>query len=114
MTKEERKQVSAINALAKATEAYKTVSPLCSGFYSIRISPQWCRSDNFKGCGAEIHVDYETLITLADVLGGDIVDQETVYEGSDGKEHHNHYRGFIYNEMWIYSLYNRKGEENNG
>lgn len=114
MTKEVRKQVSAINALAKATEAYKTVSPLCSGFYSIRISPQWCRSDNFMDCGAEIHVDYETLITFADVLGCDIVDQETVYVGSDGEEHHNHYRGIVYNGMWIYSLYNRKGEESNG
>lgn len=114
MTKAVRKQVSAINALAKAVEAYKTVSPLCSGYYSIRISPQWCRSDNFENCGAEIHVDYETLITLAEQLGGDIVDHEVVYVNSNGETCHNYYRGFIYNEMWIHSLYDRKGEENNG
>lgn len=114
MTKVERKNVSAINALAKATAAYTTASPLSSGFYSLRISPQWMRSDNFKGCGAEIHVDYETLCSLANLLGGDIIDHETVYESSNGEMCHNYYRGFIYNDMWIYSLYDRKGEENNG
>ena len=111
MSKEERAIVSAINAVAKAKEALAKVSEVPSaGVMTVVIEPKWAWVYNHKGCGAELQVSFDRLVSLAKILGKEIEECDESYD-TETKTEKYHFYGFIHDGIWIHAIEDRSIEK---
>lgn len=112
MSKKERAIISAINAIARAAEAYGKISDSGSGFIGVRIEPKFVR-DSYNDPSAEVHVSEESIESLAKMLGvDDIKEHDEEYENDEGYSRYHRWE-FYFNGVCINALKmvaSRKGE----
>lgn len=80
MSREEKKLVSAVNALAKATKAFMEACEWRDNLISVMIDSPALSADNKGRC--TLHVTNEGFSKLVNLLGAEVTERETIDQDS--------------------------------